>query len=111
MQISLKDLDVRYRDYNPDDNPPLLHQKEQLVMSDYPNHEKFCKLSKQEKSWGLLDDTVAIYDRQSWSRCLEQHGAELKGHRVIWRKDVDLYQKKLIQTVRRQRKKAQNRCD
>ncbi len=107
MQISLRDLHVRYRDYNPEDNPPLLHQKDQLVMPDYPEYEKFAKLSRQEQSWGLLDDISTIYDRRGWEACLASHCAELKGHRVVWRKDADDYQKKLIQTTRRQRQRKQ----
>ncbi len=108
MQIGLKDLYVRYRDYNPEDTPPLLHQKDQLVMSDYPGYEKFAKLSQQEQSWGLLDNISTIYDRKGWEDCLASHCAELKGHRVVWRKDADDYQKKLVQTARRQRQKRQN---
>ncbi len=108
MQISLRDLYVHYQDYNPEDNPPLLHQKDQLVMPDYPEYEKFAKLSNQEQNWGLLDDISTIYDRRGWEVCLASHCAELKGHRVVWRKDADDYQKKLIQTARRRRQRKQN---
>ena len=107
MQVSLQGLNVRYRDYDPNDNPPLLHQKEQLVKSDYPSHGKFLKLSWQEESWGLLDNMSAIHNRQGWEKCLAAHCAELKGHRVLWRKDADPYQKKLIQTARHQRGKRE----
>ncbi|MBD1915003.1 MULTISPECIES: DNA phosphorothioation-associated putative methyltransferase [Cyanophyceae] len=86
MAISLRDLHVRYRDYDPD-NPPLLHQKEQVVAPDYPGYAKFAKLSQQEQKWGLLDDVKTIFDRRGWERCLLDHGAELRGHRVVRRKD------------------------
>jgi DNA phosphorothioation-associated putative methyltransferase len=55
MAIGLRDLHVRYRDYD-QDNPPLLHQKDQLVTEDYPGYAKFAKLSQQERKWGLLED-------------------------------------------------------
>ncbi|WP_448573828.1 DNA phosphorothioation-associated putative methyltransferase, partial [Trichothermofontia sp.] len=87
MQISLRDLHVHYRDYDRDDNPPLLHQKEQLLTPDYPHYAKFAKLSQQEHRWGLLTDLKAIYDRQGWEQCLAAHGATLKGHRLVRRKD------------------------
>ncbi|MBE9079178.1 DNA phosphorothioation-associated putative methyltransferase [Romeria aff. gracilis LEGE 07310] len=103
MQIGLRDLRVRYRDYDPADNPPLLHQKEQMITPDYAGYGKFAKLSQQERNWGLLDDLSAIYDRQGWEECLEAHCAELKGHRIVWRKDTNPYQIKLLQTARRQR--------
>lgn len=102
MQIDLQDLHVSYRDYDPDDNPPVLHQKELLVQPDYPLYEKFAKLSQQEADWGLLDDLSKIRDRRGWQKCLEEHCAALKGHRVVWRKDADPYRVKLMQSARRQ---------
>ena len=86
MTVELRDLRVRYRDYDLD-NPPLLHQKEQLVSKDYPNYTKFSRLSQQEKKWGLLEDVKAIFDRQGWERCLAERGAELRGHRLVRRKN------------------------
>jgi DNA phosphorothioation-associated putative methyltransferase len=88
MVISLRDLHVRYRDYD-SDNPPLLHQKDQTLAPDYPDYAKFAKLSQQEQKWGLLDDVKAIFDRRGWEKCLLEHGAELKGHRVVRRKQTD----------------------
>ncbi|MEO0540233.1 MAG: DNA phosphorothioation-associated putative methyltransferase [Cyanobacteria bacterium P01_A01_bin.105] len=102
MDIRLQDLRVRYRDYDLD-NPPLLHQKEQLLPHDYPGYAKFLKLSQQEQSWGLLDDRGTIGDRNGWEACLADHCARIQGHRVVWRKDADPYRKKLIQSARRRR--------
>lgn len=96
VSIGLWDLHIRYQDHHPEDNPPLLHQKDQLIVPDYPGYAKFAKLSDQERKWGLLDDITTIVDRRNWSRCLEKHGAKLQGHRVVWHKDVDPYQKKMI---------------
>ena len=98
MVIGLRDLQVRYRDYDRD-NPPLLHQKDQLITADYPGYTKFAKLSQQERKWGLLDDVKAIFDRRGWAQCLASHGAELRGHRVVWRKEVDAAQKRQIQSA------------
>ena len=103
MQIDLRDLHVHYRDYDLSDSPPLLHQKDLLVASDYPGYEKFAKLSRQEEDWGLLEDWKQIGDRQGWLKCLEEHCAELKGHRVVWQKNADPYRVKLVQAARRQR--------
>ena len=98
-QIDLPDLDVHYQDYDPDDNPPLLHHKDLLVAPDYPLYEKFAKLSRQEEDWGLLDDLKSISDRQGWLKCLEDHCAKLQGHRVVWRKDADPYRLKLLRSA------------
>ncbi|NEP17778.1 MAG: DNA phosphorothioation-associated putative methyltransferase [Leptolyngbya sp. SIO4C1] len=108
MQISLRDLQVRYRDHDPTDNPPLLHQKDQVVAPDYPNYKKFAKLSQQEQRWGLLDDLDAIYDQRGWEKCLADHCATLKGYRVIWRKAADPYRKKLLQSAMRARQSRED---
>ncbi len=99
MAIDLRDLHVHYRDYDPNDNPPLLHQKDSMVTADYPLYEKFAKLTRQETEWGLLDDLRLIYDTRGWQKCLEEHCAELKGHRVVWRKDADPYRVKLVRST------------
>lgn len=106
VQVSLRDLHVRYRDYDPNDNPPLLHQKEQTLLPDYEGYEKFARLSQQERDWGLLDDLPAIYDRQGWLRCLRDHCAELRGHRLVWHKDADPEQVKQLKLQRQQRLKS-----
>jgi len=94
MAIGLRDLHVRYRDYD-QDNPPLLHQKDQLITEDYPGYAKFTRLSQQERKWGLLEDVKAIFDRRGWQQCLAERGAELRGHRLVWRKDATEYQKRV----------------
>ncbi|MGK7890024.1 MAG: DNA phosphorothioation-associated putative methyltransferase [Leptolyngbyaceae cyanobacterium] len=110
MGIGLRDLHVRYRDYAPD-NPPLLHQKEQLLLPDYPDYNKFAKLSQQERNWGLLDDVAAIHDRRGWESCLEEHCAELRGHRVVWRKDADPYRVKVVKSAIRTRRNESTSSD
>jgi DNA phosphorothioation-associated putative methyltransferase len=103
MQIDLRDLRVTYRDYETDDDPPILHQKDALVTPDYPHYEKFAKLSQQEQDWGLLDDWRAISHRQGWFKCLEERCAMLQGHRLLWRKDADPYKLKLLRSQLRTR--------
>ncbi len=108
MQIDLRDLHVHYRDYDLNDNPPVLHQKDLLVSPDYPGYEKFAKLSRQEEDWGLLEDWKRISDQRGWQKCLEDHCAELKGHRVVWQKDADPYRVKLVRSNIRARQTRQN---
>ena len=105
MEIDLRNLHVRYQDFDQEDNPPLIHRKDALVLPDYPHYAKFAKLTRQEEDWGLLEDPRSIRYIQGWESCLRVHGATLQGHRVIWRKDVDPYQKKLLQSQIRTRQK------
>lgn len=107
MEIDLRDLHVHYRDYDPNDNPPLLHMKDSMVTADYPLYEKFAKLTRQETDWGLLDDLRLIYDDRGWQKCLDEHCAELKGHRVVWRKDADPYRVKLVRSANRAKQTGQ----
>ncbi len=107
MQIDLRDLHVSYRDYDTDDDPPVLHQKDALVTSDYPLYEKFAKLSRQESDWGLLDDFRAISHRGGWLKCLEDHCATLQGHRVVRRQDADPYRLKLLRSTVRARQRRE----
>jgi DNA phosphorothioation-associated putative methyltransferase len=104
MQIDLRDLHVRYRDYHNSDDPPVLHCKETYVMSDYPQYEKFTKLTKQEENWGLLDNMKEITHFQSWQQTLHEHCAELQGHRIVWSKDADSEKVKLLKAQRKVKK-------
>lgn len=105
MEIDLKSLQVRYRDYYDDENPPILHEKDHLVSPDYPNYKKFAKLTQQERDWGLLDDLKAISHQKEWLNCLESHCAMIKNYKLYWRKDADPYQLRLLKSQINQRKK------
>lgn len=108
MQIDLEDFRVTYRDYDIEDDPPILHRKEACVMPDYPLYQKFAKLTRQEENWGLLDNPRAIHTRKRWLKCLEEHCAEIRSNQVYWRKDADPYRVKLVRSQRRSRKKNNN---
>ena len=101
MQVELQELKIHYWECDPTVNPPLVHQKDHFVASDYPHYNKFARLSRQEASWGLLDDLSQIARLRGWTRCLERHCATLKGHRVVWRQDADPYRIKLVRSQRR----------
>lgn len=109
MEISLSDLQVRYRDFSEDDNPPILLEKDKLVDRDYPLYEKFARLTQQERDWGLLDDFKAVSRLRGWRQTLEDRCAVIKGHKVGWSKDADPYKVKLLrsQIAARQKKRKQ----
>lgn len=106
MEINLGDLNVHYTEYD-QDNPPLLHEKEKVVSPEYPLYEKFARLTKKEKDRGLLDDKPAIRDRRGWLKCLEEHGTELHGYKLFWRKDIDPYRLKILKNQVQQRRTQQ----
>lgn len=104
MQISLQDLKVRYKEYDPD-FAPVVQRKDRLVSQDYPLYEKFTKLSQQEKDWGLLDNWSEIQLWSGWQKTLREIGVEFKGSRLQWRKDADPYQQKIIKSQIRSRQR------
>jgi DNA phosphorothioation-associated putative methyltransferase len=110
MEIDLRDLHVTYQDYDLDDDPPILHQKDALVTPDYPQYEKFARLTRQEEDWGLLNNWRNISHRSGWEKCLLDHCAILKDHHLLWRKDADPYKLKAlraaVQTRQRRRRKG-----
>jgi DNA phosphorothioation-associated putative methyltransferase len=106
MDVYLSPLNVRYQEFLPNENLPILHTKEQLVSENYPLYEKFARLTQQEKDWGLLDDLSKIQRLQGWQACLRSHCACLHGHRLTWYKDADPYQVKLQKSRIKARRKS-----
>ncbi len=108
MQIRLRDLRVYYRDYELQGDTPILHQKDLLVTEDYPGYEKFAKLTAQENNWDLLSNWQQIRSYGGWQACLEEHCAELKGHRVYFQNDADPYKLKILKSgIQKRRKQNQ----
>ncbi|MBW4491817.1 MAG: DNA phosphorothioation-associated putative methyltransferase [Oscillatoria princeps RMCB-10] len=105
MQIDLKHRRVTYRDYDTSDEPPVLHRKDACVTPDYPLYKTFAQLTRQEENWGLLDDLSAIRTRKGWLKCLQEHCAEIRNHKVYWRKDADPYRVKYLRSAREARRK------
>jgi len=73
----------RRDDYRSRANPPILHRKETFLPPEHPLHAKFAKLTRQEESAGLLDDTARIGFRLDWDRMLAERGLSFKGHRLV----------------------------
>jgi DNA phosphorothioation-associated putative methyltransferase len=89
MQADLQGLYVGYRDYSAAANPPILHRKETFVAPNYPLYRKFARLTAQQEKWGLLDDAASIGTRDGWNRRLLEHGAALRGHRLVHNPDFE----------------------
>ena len=49
------------------------------------------------------DSLCVSMHRRGWQKCLKEHCAELKGYRVVWRKDGDPYLVKLMKSAQRQK--------
>ncbi len=74
---------IRRDDYRTRANPPILHRKETFLPPEHPLHDKFARLTRQEESAGLLEDTSRIGFRLNWERALAGKALGFKGHRLI----------------------------
>ena len=73
----------RRDDYRSRANPPILHRKETFLPPEHPLHRKFSKLTQQEETAGLLEDTARIGFSINWERILAEKGLGFKGHRLV----------------------------
>jgi len=108
MKIDLRSARVFYRDYSPDDRSPILVRKDRLVSPDYPLYHRFAELSLQEVTWGILDSLEAPvkgWTKEAWEVKLRERGAVLQGHRLVWRKDLDPYQRKWLESEQRRKRR------
>ncbi|MDY6784104.1 MAG: DNA phosphorothioation-associated putative methyltransferase [Cyanobacteriota bacterium] len=109
MHVKLQDLNVVRQTYDTR-NPPILHEKNLLVLPDYPKADTWARLTQQEEDWGLLDDRDRIRLRNGWLQCLEDHCAMFHHNRLLRRKDADPYKLRVLRaavdTRRRQRRKS-----
>ncbi|QYX34234.1 DNA phosphorothioation-associated putative methyltransferase [Sphaerospermopsis torques-reginae] len=109
MKVDLRDLQVTYKEYDVDDDPPLLHQLETLVTPDYPLYDKLVKLTLQEEERGLLEDWQSISHLSGWQKCLKEHFTVIKGYKLHWCKDADPYKLKLFKNAMNNRKKEREK--
>lgn len=83
LTVHLQTFRLRERDYRTSKNPPILHRKEAFLATEHPLHAKFSRLTRQEESKGLFDETSRIGTRQGWEQRLKDKGVTLRGHRVV----------------------------
>ena len=83
MEIDLQNFAILYNDLYDNNNPPVLHRKDTLVTPDYPDYEKFYRLTCREEKLGLLEDSNSIRRLQGWLKCLKNNQVTIKEHRII----------------------------
>jgi DNA phosphorothioation-associated putative methyltransferase len=69
-----------FRNYRNSLNPPILHRKELLVASDYPDRGLWTELTKVAEDIGLFDNTSIIGFELNWLREIEAKGYKLVGN-------------------------------
>jgi hypothetical protein len=67
-------------DFSAQSNPPILHRKETLIPSHWPEHLVWSGLTAQEKAAGLFKDTKRIGRLKQWQELLDEKGLYYHGH-------------------------------
>ena len=83
LTVHLQTFRLRQRDYRTSRNPPILHRKEAFLAEDHALHAKFSRLTQQEESKGLFENSSRIGTQFGWEERLRERGVTLKGHRVV----------------------------
>lgn len=77
--IWLDTMIAKHYDFSRRANPPILHRKETFVPPDYPERERFVRLTRQEEKKGLLD-REDIGTLRGWEDLLDAEGFKVAGH-------------------------------
>ena len=83
INVDLSKLSHRVTEYSNSENPPILHRKETMVLTDNPHHEHFTQLTVEGENAGLYENTRLIGFKQSWFNLIERHGYELVDGRLF----------------------------
>ena len=83
INVDLSKLSHRITEYGNSENPPILHRKETMILSDNPHYEHFTQLTCEGENAGLYENTRLIGFQQSWLNLIERHGYELVDGRLF----------------------------
>lgn len=75
--------DVRFRTYADSMNPPILHRKELLVPTGWPQRDRWIETTRLAESLGLFEDPHIIGLLGNWSQLLASRGYEVRGSDLL----------------------------
>ena len=82
-QVDLRTLNTSFTSYEGRANRPLLHRKEEFLLTDDPRVAKFARLTASERRAGLYRNPHLIGTEVGWQAELDRCGVELRGHRLV----------------------------
>jgi DNA phosphorothioation-associated putative methyltransferase len=83
INIDLSKLSHRVTQYSKSENPPILHRKETMILTDNPHYELFTQLTVEGENAGLYENTRIIGFKQSWLNLINRSGYELLDGRLF----------------------------
>ncbi|MBE8232323.1 MAG: DNA phosphorothioation-associated putative methyltransferase, partial [Endozoicomonadaceae bacterium] len=82
LNVDLSKLSHKITSYKNSENPPILHRKETMVLTDNKYYDHFVSLTQEGEAAGLYENTRIIGFKQSWSNLINKHGYELVDGRL-----------------------------
>ncbi|MFF0870145.1 DNA phosphorothioation-associated putative methyltransferase [Nonomuraea sp. NPDC003560] len=87
--VDLTTLKTSFKSYGESANRPLLHRKHEFLAPDDPDALKYRRLTQAEVQAGLYRNPHLIGTENGWEAELGRCGRELRGHRLVRRKDTN----------------------
>lgn len=83
ISVDLSKLCHRLVNYTDSDNPPILHRKELMVLTDNLHYNTFKMITVEGETAGLYENTRLIGFKSSWEAHIAQHGYILVDGRLF----------------------------
>lgn len=83
LNVDLSKLSHKIMSYEDSDNPPILHRKETMVLSDNEHFEHFTAITQEGENAGLYEHSRLIGFKRSWENLIARHGYELVDGRLF----------------------------
>lgn len=83
VNVDLSKLSHKVMDYTKSENPPILHRKETMVLSDSSYIEEFQNITAEGEAAGLYENTRIIGFKRSWENLINKKGYDLVDGRLF----------------------------
>ncbi|OLQ79842.1 hypothetical protein BIT28_00905 [Photobacterium proteolyticum] len=83
LNVDLAKLSHKITSYESSENPPILHRKETMVLSDNEHYQHFISLTQEGENAGLYENSRLIGFKRSWENLIARHGYELVDGRLF----------------------------
>ena len=74
---------LNFRSYEQSANPPILHRKELLVLSDHPKYPEWVKTTETCEALGLFEESKTIGFLLNWEQAISRRGFRLVGSELF----------------------------
>lgn len=86
--VDLATLKTSFTSYLEGEDRPLLHRKQEFLAHGDPDAAKYWRLTRAETKAGLYANPSLIRTEQGWEAELRRCGRQLRGHRLIRRREA-----------------------